>query len=147
MKRLGKNNTEEETDIDITPMLDVVFIMLIFFIVTASFVKESGIDINKPPASNDPPNPDAPKPIVVEIDKLNEIRIDRNIVDFRAIKSTVTRLRAERPDAAVVVKVHPKAQTKAIVQAIDGIKSANVSQPTISLTEGWPKYRPFARLL
>ena len=46
MKRLGKSNTEEETDIDITPMLDVVFIMLIFFIVTASFVKESGIDIN-----------------------------------------------------------------------------------------------------
>lgn len=136
MKRLGKNNTEEETDIDITPMLDVVFIMLIFFIVTASFVKESGIDINKPPVTDEPPNPDAPKPIVVEIDKLNEIRIDRNIVDFRAIKSTVTRLKAERPDAAVVVKVHPKTQTKAIVQAIDGIKSANVSQPTISLSEG-----------
>ncbi len=136
MKRLGKNTAEEETDIDITPMLDVVFIMLIFFIVTASFVKESGIDINKPPASNDPPNPDAPKPIVIQIDKLNEIRIDRNVVDFRAIKSTVTRLRAERPDAAVVVKVDPKAQTKAIVQAIDGIKSANVPQPTISLSEG-----------
>lgn len=136
MKRLGKSNTEEETDIDITPMLDVVFIMLIFFIVTASFVKESGIDINKPPASDEPPNPDAPKPIVVEIDKLNEIRIDRNVVDFRAIKSTVTRLRAERPDAAVVVKVHPKAQTKSIVRAIDGIKSANVSQPTIALSDG-----------
>lgn len=136
MKRLGKSNTEEETDIDITPMLDVVFIMLIFFIVTASFVKESGIDINKPPASDEPPNPDAPKPIVIEIDKLNEIRIDRNVVDFRAIKATVTRLRAERPDAAVVVKVHPKAQTKSIVRAIDGIKSANVAQPTISLSEG-----------
>ena len=135
MKRLGKNNTEEETDIDITPMLDVVFIMLIFFIVTASFVKESGIDINKPAASNDPPDPDAPKPIVINIDELNEIRIDRNIVDFRAIKSTVTRLKAERPDASVVVKVHPKAQTKAIVQAIDGVKSANVPQPTISLSD------------
>jgi len=135
MKRLGKNNTEEETDIDITPMLDVVFIMLIFFIVTASFVKESGIDINKPPASNDPPDPEAPKPIVINIDELNEIRIDRNIVDFRAIKSTVTRLKAERPGASVVVKVHPKAQTKAIVQAIDGIKSANVPQPTISLSD------------
>jgi len=68
-------------------------------------------------ASNDPPDPDAPKPIVINIDELNEIRIDRNIVDFRAIKSTVTRLKAERPDASVVVKVHPKAQTKAIVQA------------------------------
>lgn len=136
MKRLGKANTEEETDIDITPMLDVVFIMLIFFIVTASFVKESGLDINKPPASNEPPDPEAPKPIVIEISKLNEITIERNVVDYRAIKSTVTRLKAERPEASVVVKVDPKAQTKAIIQAIDGIKSANVPTPTISLTEG-----------
>ncbi len=136
MKRLGKQKNEEETDIDITPMLDVVFIMLIFFIVTASFVKESGIDINKPPATNDPPDPDAPKPIVVEINKINEIRIDRNIVDHRAVKSTVTRLRAERPDASVVVKVDPKAKTETIIQTVDGIKSAKVSQPTISLLEG-----------
>ena len=135
MKRLGKAPNEEEADIDITPMLDVVFIMLIFFIVTASFVKESGLDLNKPPASNEPPNPDAPKPIVIEINKLNEIRIDRNVVDFRAIKSTVTRLRAERPESSVVVKVHPKAQTRYIIQAVDGIKSAGVDLPTISLTE------------
>ena len=135
MRRLGKHGNEEETDIDITPMLDVVFIMLIFFIVTASFVKESGLDINKPPATNDPPDPEAAKPIVVEINKINEIRIDRNIVDFRAVKSTVTRLKAERPDAAVVVKVDPKAKTKTIIQAIDGIKSAKVMQPTISMLE------------
>ena len=136
MKRLGKQSNEEETDIDITPMLDVVFIMLIFFIVTASFVKESGLDINKPPATNDPPDPDAPKPIVIEISKINEIRIDRNLVDFRAVKSTVTRLRAERPEAAVVVKVDPKAKTETIIQTIDGIKSAKVLQPTITLLEG-----------
>ena len=136
MKRLGKANNEEETDIDITPMLDVVFIMLIFFIVTASFVKESGLDINKPPQSNEPPDPTAPKPIVVEINKLNEITIERNVVDYRAIKSTVTRLKAERPDSNVVVRVDPKAQTKTIIQAVDGIKSANVDLPTISMMEG-----------
>ena len=136
MKRLGKANNEEETDIDITPMLDVVFIMLIFFIVTASFVKESGLDINKPPQSNEPPDPTAPKPIVVEINKLNEITIERNVVDYRAIKSNVTRLKAERPDSNVVVRVDPKAQTKTIIQAVDGIKSANVDLPTISMMEG-----------
>jgi len=135
MKRLGKATNEEETDIDITPMLDVVFIMLIFFIVTASFIKESGLDVNKPPESNEPPNPDAAKPIVIEINKLNEIRIERNVMDFRAIKSTVTRLKAERPEAAVVVRVHPKAKTKAIIQAIDGVKSATDDQPTISMSE------------
>ena len=136
MKRLGKTSNEEEADIDITPMLDVVFIMLIFFIVTASFVKESGLDINKPPATDEPPNPDQPKPIVIEINKINEIRIDRNLVDFRAVKSTVTRLRAERDGAAVVVKVDPKAKTQTIIRTIDGIKSAKVDKPTIALLEG-----------
>ena len=136
MKRIGKANNEEETDIDITPMLDVVFIMLIFFIVTASFVKESGIDINKPPASNDPPDPNAPKPIVVEVSDLNEIRIQNRIVDHRAVKPTITRLKAESPESAVVVKLDPKAKTKAIIQTIDGIREAKVLQPTVSITSG-----------
>lgn len=136
MKRLGKAANEEETDIDITPMLDVVFIMLIFFIVTASFVKESGIDINKPPETNEPPNPDAPKPIVVEVNELNEIRIQNRLLDFRAVKPTIVRLRAESPESAVIVKVDPKAKTKAIIQTIDGIRQAKVMQPTISMTSG-----------
>jgi len=136
MKRLGKASNEEETDIDITPMLDVVFIMLIFFIVTASFVKESGLDLNKPPASNDPPNPEAPKPIVVEISDLNEIRIQNRIVDVRTVKATITRMKAESPESSVVVKVDPKAKTRSIIETIDGIRSANVLQPTISMTEG-----------
>jgi len=136
MKRLGKAANEEETDIDITPMLDVVFIMLIFFIVTASFVKESGLDINKPPETNEPPNPDAPKPIVVEVNDLNEIRIQNRLLDFRAVKPTIVRLKAESPESAVIVKVDPKAKTKAIIQTIDGIRAAKVLQPTISMTSG-----------
>jgi len=136
MKRLGKASSEEETDIDITPMLDVVFIMLIFFIVTASFVKESGLDINKPPETNEPPNPDAPKPIVVEVNELDEIRIQNRLIDHRAIKPTITRLKAESPESSVIVKVDPKSKTKAIIQTIDGIRSANVLQPTISMTKG-----------
>ena len=136
MKRLGKQQNEEEADIDITPMLDVVFIMLIFFIVTASFVKESGLDLNKPPVTETPPDADAPRPIVVEINDLSEIRIDNRLLDKRAIKSTVTRLKAERPDAAVVIKAEKKAKTKAIIAVVDGIKAAGVPQPTISLAKG-----------
>ena len=136
MRRLGKSENEEEADIDITPMLDVVFIMLIFFIVTASFVKETAIDINKPPASDNPPDPEAPKPIVVEINKLSEVRIANRLLDYRRIKPTITRLKAESPDSSVIVKVDPKAKTKAIIQAIDGIRQANVQQPTITMTSG-----------
>lgn len=136
MKRLGKASNEEETDIDITPMLDVVFIMLIFFIVTASFVKESGLDINKPPVNNDPPDPDAAKPIVVEISDLNEIRIQNRIVDVRTVKATITRMKAESPESSVVVKVDPKAKTKSIIETIDGIRAAKVLQPTVSMIDG-----------
>ena len=135
MKRLGKQHNEEEADIDITPMLDVVFIMLIFFIVTASFVKESGLDLNKPPVTDTPPDPDAARPIVVEINDLSEIRIDSRLLDKRAIKSTVTRLKAERPDAAVVIKAEKKAKTKAIIAVVDGIKAAGINSPTISLAK------------
>ena len=136
MKRLGKAKSEEETDIDITPMLDVVFIMLIFFIVTASFVKESGISINKPPTSNEPPPADAPKPIVVEVNDLGEIHIQNRLVSGSAVRPTIVRLKAESPESSVVVKADKGAKTKTIVQAIDGIRAANVLQPTISLNEG-----------
>ena len=135
MKRLGQGKNEEETDIDITPMLDVVFIMLIFVIVTASFVKETALDVNKPPASNEPPPPDAPKPIVVEINEVNEIRIDDRIVDVRAVKPTITRMKAESPESSVIVKAAKKSKTRTVVQAIDGIREANVPAPTVSLAE------------
>lgn len=135
MKRFGKGKAGEETDIDITPMLDVVFIMLIFFIVTASFVKESGLDINKPPASNEPPPADAPKPIVIEVNDVNEIRIDNRLIDTRAIKPTVTRMKTESPESSVIVKVTKKSKTKAVVEVLDGVREANIPQPTISLVE------------
>ena len=133
MKRLGKSSSEEETDIDITPMLDVVFIMLIFFIVTASFVKESGLDINKPPASNEPPDVNAPKPIVVEVNDLDEIHIQNRLISVGSVKPTIVRLKAESPESSVIVKVDKKAKTKYIIQAIDGIRAANVLQPTITM--------------
>lgn len=132
MKRLGSSHQEEEADIDITPMLDVVFIMLIFFIVTASFVKESGIDLYSPPPSNDPPPIDAPKPIVVKVTKLNEIMVQDRRVDHRSIKPTITRLTAESPESSVILKVDPKSKTRAIVQAVDGIRSAGVDLPSIT---------------
>lgn len=135
MKRLGKQHSEEETDIDITPMLDVVFIMLIFFIVTASFVKESGLDLNKPPVTDTPPQDNNARPIVVEINAIDEIRVDNRLLDKRAIKAAITRLTAERPDAAVVIKAEKKAKTKAIIAAVDGIKAAGVKTPTISLVK------------
>lgn len=135
MKRLGKSHNEEETDIDITPMLDVVFIMLIFFIVTASFVKESGIGLYNPPQNDDPPPLDAPKPIIVKVTALNEILVQNRKVDYRAIKPTITRLKAESPESSVSVKVSPKAKTKTVIQAVDGVREAKVELPSVTIDE------------
>ena len=128
-----RSESNENSDVDITPMLDVVFILLIFFIVTASFVKEAGFDINKsevleqsaPPASS----------IVLEIDANDEIRIQNRLVQLIAVESTLLRLLAERPEAQVSVKLHPKTTTKAMVGAIDSIRSVIIPLPPISISK------------
>jgi biopolymer transport protein ExbD len=123
MKRFVQAQQEEETQIDITPMLDVVFIMLIFFIVTASFVKEVGLDVIKPEPSQANESEDN-RPIVVEINNQDEIRIDTRRVDKRSIKPTIVRMMAERPDSAIIVQAHKLSTTKAVVEAVDGIRAA-----------------------
>lgn len=132
-KQFGKSVGQEDNDIDITPMLDVVFIMLIFFIVTASFVKESGISLNVPETSQ--PTKTDTRPIVVNVTDRQEIRIQDRVVDARAVRPTVIRLRAENPEAAVIVRVDTKAKTNILVQAVDGIRAAKVEMPAISLVQ------------
>ncbi|MBU2277321.1 MAG: biopolymer transporter ExbD, partial [Gammaproteobacteria bacterium] len=97
---------EEETAIDLTPMLDVVFIMLIFFIVTASFVKEAGIDVNRPEASTAVKKDRAN--ILVAISENNEIWINKRRVDERAIQANIERLYAENPQGSVVIQADRK---------------------------------------
>lgn len=119
----------QNSDVDLTPMLDVVFIMLIFFIVTASFVKESGLAINKPaPSVVTASQP----PIVLEVLQAGLITIQSKPVGHRAVKPMMTRLIAEKPDAQVAVRVHKSAKTKHIIQALDALKAANVAQPPVS---------------
>ncbi len=125
------NLRNDESEVDITPMLDVVFIMLIFFIVTASFVKESGIGINRPVASTES-QPISP-PIVVEISANNIVRIQNFDVPSAAIRSTIVRLKAQMPDSAVVVRVDPNTKTNSMIGAIDAIRAANVEFPSVSL--------------
>ncbi len=130
MKRLVRFRQEEESQIDITPMLDVVFIMLIFFIVTASFVKESGIDINKPEASTAQQKDQTA--ILVAINDHNEIWIDKRKVDPRAVKPTIIRLRTENPEGQVVIQADAKSTTETVMKVVDGVREAGIPLPTIS---------------
>ena len=93
MRRVSRSKQEDESKIDITPMLDVVFIMLIFFIVTASFIKESGANVTKPEAETYEKKPKAT--ILLAISEKDEIWLDRRKLDPRAVKANLNRLRAE----------------------------------------------------
>lgn len=130
MKRIVKFRQDEDNQIDVTPMLDVVFIMLIFFIVTASFVKESGIDVNKPEASTATQKDNAT--ILVAINAQNEIWIDKRLVDPRAVKPTIIRLRAENPEGQVVVQADEQSTTATVMKVVDGIRDAGIPLPTIA---------------
>ena len=123
--RRRKHATSEE-EVNLTPLLDIVFIMLIFFIVTASFVNEKGIDINKPDATNEntPPSDDSNRAIVIEIDGRNIVSIDNRDVDVRAVRANVVRLKAERPKAQVVVRPAANTETEVMVDVMDQAKAA-----------------------
>ncbi|WP_341936350.1 ExbD/TolR family protein [Marinimicrobium sp. C2-29] len=124
MRRKKSRSGDDSNEIDLTPMLDVVFIMLIFFIVTASFVKEVGLDTNVPEPNDQPPPPDAEPNIVVRLSQNNEIWIDNRRVDERAIRSNIERLRAELPNATVIIQAHAQADASAYVAAADAARAA-----------------------
>ncbi len=128
MSRRKKNKVEveEKADIDLTPMLDVVFIMLIFFIVTASFVKEVGIGVNIPPENDNPPPPDAPQNILVEVTATDEIWMEGRRVDVRAVRANIERLSAENPKASVIIKADGKASAEKYIAIADAAREADV---------------------
>jgi biopolymer transport protein ExbD len=105
-------------------MLDVVFIMLIFFIVTASFIRESGIDLNR----SDSPNPPITESdnILVSISENNEIWMDSRLIDHRAVRPNIERMHAERPDAIVVIRADRRSANKALVKVMDASRAAGI---------------------
>ena len=116
---------EEENEINLTPMLDVVFIMLIFFIVTASFIKEAGLDVNRPDAPVTETKPEDAN-ILVAIDANNDIWIDRRLIDPRAVRANIERLHAENPKGSVVIQAHPQSSNKMLVTVMDASRQAGV---------------------
>lgn len=125
MRRLASPADEEETNVDLTPMLDVVFIMLIFFIVTATFVNERGLDFNRPESTNDAPPPDTDlQNAVIKIDASNKITVNGHRVDIRAVEANVRRIFAENPKAAVVVVANNAADSGVFVEVTDAAREA-----------------------
>ncbi len=130
MARKRRRNDDEETAIDMTPMLDIVFIMLIFFIVTTSFVKEAGVDINRPAASTGKKTDS--KSLVVAITKEGDVYIDGNQVDVQTVRPLVESLRAQDPESAVMVQADDASRTGALIKVMDQIRAAGVTNISVA---------------
>ncbi len=117
-----------------TPMLDIVFIMLIFFIVTTSFVKETGIDVSRPNANT------AEKKergnILIAIRPNGDIWMDKRKVELAAVRANTERLHAENPEGSVVIIADQESQTGVLVQVMDQVRSAGVYNVSIAAKSG-----------
>ena len=130
MRKKNVLEADEEIDLNITPMLDIVFIILIFFVVSTSFVKESGVDVSRPGASSAERKERAN--IMIGITSDNQVWIDKRQVDIRAVRANIERLHAENPEGAVVVQADKDSKTGLLVQVIDQSRLAGVQDVSIA---------------
>ena len=128
---------ESETGIDLAPMLDFVLNLLIFFIITAVFVKEVGITVSRPSGKPLPQQETKKnKTILVAIRSNGEIWIDKRVVDLRAVRANIERFHAESPDAPVVVIADKEAPTGVLVQVMDQVRQGGVENVSIAAAGG-----------
>jgi biopolymer transport protein ExbD len=130
MARRHTDSDTDASDIDITPMLDIVFIMLIFFIVTTSFVKESGVTVSRPSAQTAEQKKGSN--ILVAIRANGEIWIDRRAIDVRSVRPNIERMKAENPEGAVIIQADEHSSTGLLVKVMDQIRLAGVEDISIS---------------
>ena len=132
-RRRHSDQLNGDSEINLTPMLDIVFIMLIFFVVTTSFVKESGIDVNRPSAQTAEPRDQGN--ILIAITPNGEIWIDKRPVDIRAIRAVVERLVAENPEGGVIIQGDREAEIGLLVKVMDQVRKAGVKNVSIAASK------------
>ncbi len=129
-------HTESESGgvtINLTPLIDMVFILLIFFMVTSSFVKETGVDVDRPSAATAVRKERAS--ILIAVTSKGEVWIDKRRVDLRAVRANVERLHAENPEGAVVILADEQAPTGTVVRVLDQARLAGVESVSIAASQ------------
>ncbi len=124
------SRTDEESDINLTPMLDVVFIMLIFFIVTATFIKQAGIDVYRPVALTGEQKPTVS--VLVAISENGDIWIDNKRVDVNAVRAHIERLHAENPKGGLVIQADRDSKSEKLIAVLNAARAAGLTQVAIS---------------
>jgi biopolymer transport protein ExbD len=129
-----RRRDQDEAEINITPMLDIVFIMLIFFIVTTSFVKEQGLEVSRPSSSPPKEVKKDKGPIVVKINSGNLISIKGRVLEPQAVEANLEREKAEKPTSPLIIAAHPEADTEALVLILDAAKAAGIESVNVATT-------------
>lgn len=129
-KRKSTTGTSADGDINLTPMLDVVFIMLIFFIVTATFIKRAGIDVLRPDADTSEQKPTVS--VIVAVGEKGDIWIDNQKVDPQAVRAHIERLHAENPKGSMVIQADRKSKHEALMHVLNAARGAGLSEVAIS---------------
>ena len=119
-KRFSYVSANKESQIELTPMLDVVFIMLIFFIVTTSFVKESGIEVNRPQAASAQKQERAS--IFIAIDDKGHVWLQKRKLELDAVRANIEKLHAESPEGAVIIQADKKSETGVLIKVMDQVR-------------------------
>ncbi|PWK54500.1 ExbD/TolR family protein [Pleionea mediterranea] len=130
-KQVAKRK-EEDAEIDMTPMLDIVFIMLIFFIVTASFVKEAGVKVNNPAGLTATARPDAN--VFIAITKEGEVHIDNKNIDVDKLKVEIQRIKQETPEGSIVIQADRDSKAGVVMKVLDAAKGAGVKAVSVAAT-------------
>ena len=133
-RRRSSGVDAEQTGIDLAPMLDFVTNLLIFFIITAVFVKEAGLEVNRPTSFEQPQEEDS-KGIQIQILENGEIWVDNRSVDVRAVRANVERMSAVNPDAGVLILAQEKAPTGTLVEVVDQVHLGGIQNITFSTTQ------------
>jgi biopolymer transport protein ExbD len=126
--------TDDGAEINVTPMLDVVFILLIFFIVTTSFVKEEGLAVSSPEQEPTHETTRDTGPVVVRINSTGQILLEGRILEKGAVPANLQRVKAENPEAPLIVAAHPDGDTEALVAVLDAAKAAGIESVTVATT-------------
>ncbi|MFT4937823.1 MAG: biopolymer transport protein ExbD [Paraglaciecola sp.] len=135
MKRKKHGSSDDEASIDMTPMLDIVFIMLIFFIVTTSFVKEKGLEVSRPKDSNTPPPPTNVKSLSIRIDADGSIVLNGRIVDVRRIEANIQSFLAENNQDSAAIQAHPKAKHGVVTEVVNETKKAGIQKISMMVSK------------
>jgi len=133
-RRNQGHGVQESTGIDLAPMLDFVVNLLIFFIITAVFVKESGLEVNRPTSFEQPDESDA-ESIQIQILETGEIWVDNRAVDVRAVRANVERMSAVSPDSGVLILAQERAPTGILVEVVDEVHQGGIYNITFTTTQ------------